>query len=343
MRKLLNTLYITQEDAYLTLKGETVVVQVEQEKIGQIPLLNLEAITTLGYAGASPALMGYCAKNNIHLTFLTRTGRFLARTTGKSQGNVLLRKEQYRISDSEQRSIEIARNMIFGKISNQRWQLERAIRDYPMRVDLELLKNTSLRLKESMKSLMRCPDLETLRGIEGQAASDYFKCFNEMILNQEEDFKFTKRSRRPPLDRINALLSFSYSLLASEVAGALETVGLDAYVGFLHRDRPGRISLALDVMEELRPIIADRFVITLINRKEVKATDFIIKENGAVLLTDSARRDFLKKWQQRKTETLTHPRLKEKISWGLVPHAQALILSRHIRGDSEEYAPFLWK
>lgn len=343
MKKLLNTLYITQENAYLTLKGQTVVIQVDQEKIGQVPLLNLEAISTFGYAGASPSLMGYCAENNVNLTFLTPNGRFLARTTGKTQGNVLLRKSQYRISDSEEQSVRIARNMIFGKISNQRWQLERAIRDYPMRIDIEKLKNTSQNLKNSMESLLVCNDLEVLRGIEGQAASYYFQCFNELILNQEEDFKFTIRSRRPPLDMINALLSFSYTLLASEVASALENVGLDSYVGFLHRDRPGRMSLTLDVMEELRPIIADRFVITLINRREVKPTDFIVKENGAVLLTDSARKEFLKRWQLKKNETIMHPRLKEKISWGLVPHAQALILARHIRGDSEEYAPFLWK
>lgn len=343
MKRLLNTLFITQENAYLTLKGETVVVQVEQEKVGQVPLLNLEAICTFGYAGASPALMGYCAKNNINLTFLNRNGRFLARIVGKSQGNVLLRKIQYRISDSEEESVKIARNMIFGKISNQRMMLDRAIRDYPMRVDRVRLEDASLRLKNSLKVLLECNDLESLRGIEGQAASEYFKCFNELILNQEDSFKFTIRSRRPPLDMTNALLSFSYTLLASEVGSALENVGLDAYVGFLHRDRPGRMSLALDMMEELRPLIADRFVLSLINRKEIAPSDFIVKENGAVLLTDASRKEFLKKWQQKKTESLTHPRLKEKISWGLVPYAQALILARHLRGDTEEYAPFLWR
>lgn len=343
MKKLLNTLFITQENAYLTLKGETVVVQVEQEKIGQVPLLNLEAICTFGYAGASPSLMGYCAKNNINLTFLNRNGRFLARIVGKSQGNVLLRKIQYRSSDSEEESVKIARNMIFGKISNQRMMLERAMRDYPLRVDQVKLEDASLRLKSALKVLLTCNDLESLRGIEGQAASEYFKCFNELILNQEDSFKFTIRSRRPPLDMTNALLSFSYTLLASEVGSALENVGLDAYVGFLHRDRPGRMSLALDMMEELRPLIADRFVLSLINRKEITPSDFIVKENGAVLLTDASRKVFLKKWQQKKMESLTHPRLKEKISWGLVPYAQALILARHLRGDTEEYAPFLWR
>lgn len=343
MKKLLNTLFITQENAYLSLKGETVVIQVDQEKIGQVPLLNLEAICTFGYTGSSPALMGYCAEKNINLTFLNRNGRFLARVVGKSQGNVLLRKEQYRISDSEEDSVKVARNMIFGKISNQRMMLERTMRDYPMRVDHTKLGEASSRLKNSLKSLMQCDDLESLRGIEGQAASEYFKCFNDLILNQEESFEFTVRSRRPPLDRTNALLSFSYSLLASELGSALESVGLDAYVGFLHRDRPGRMSLALDMMEELRPLIADRFVLSLINRKEITTKDFIVKENGAVLLTDIARKEFLKKWQQKKTEVLTHPRLKEKITWGLVPYAQALLLSRHLRGDTEEYAPFLWR
>ncbi len=343
MKKLLNTLFITQENAYLALKGETVVIQVDQEKIGQVPLLNLEAICTFGYAGASPALMGYCAQHNINLTFLNRNGRFLARIVGKSQGNVLLRKVQYRISDSEEDSLEIAKNMIFGKVSNQRMMLERMMRDYALRIDVVKLKETSLRLKAALKALWECHDLESLRGIEGQAASDYFKCFNELILNQEEHFTFTTRSRRPPLDMTNALLSFSYTLLASEVGSALESVGLDAYVGFLHRDRPGRMSLALDVMEELRPLIADRFVLSLINRKEITPNDFIVKENGAVLLKDASRKEFLKKWQQKKTETLTHPRLKEKITWGLVPYAQALILARHLRGDTEAYAPFLWR
>lgn len=343
MKKLLNTLFITQENTYLSLKGETVVIQVEQEKIGQIPLLNLEAICTFGYAGASPSLMGYCAKNNINLTFMNKNGRFLARVVGKSQGNVLLRKAQYHMSDSEEDSVKIARNMIFGKVSNQRMMLERMMRDYALRVDVEKLKKASLRMKNSLKALRACTDLESLRGIEGQAASEYFKCFNDLILSQEESFQFTVRSRRPPLDMTNALLSFSYTLLASEVGSALEHVGLDAYVGFLHRDRPGRMSLALDVMEELRPLIADRFVLSLINRKEITPNDFIVKENGAVLLKEASRKEFLKKWQQKKTETLTHPRLKEKITWGLVPYAQALILARYLRGDSEEYAPFLWR
>lgn len=343
MKKLLNTLFITQENAYLALKGETVVVHVEKEKIGQVPLLNLEGICTFGHAGVSPSLMGYCARNHINLTFLNRNGRFLARIVGKSQGNVLLRKTQYRISDSEEQSIKIARNMIFGKISNQRMMLDRSIRDYPMRVDKEKLEGASLRLKTSLKALLQCTDLEALRGIEGQAASEYFKCFNDLILNQEDSFKFTVRSRRPPLDMTNALLSFSYTLLASEVGSALENVGLDAYVGFLHRDRPGRMSLALDMMEELRPLIADRFVLSLINRKEITPNDFIVKENGAVLLTDDSRKEFLKKWQQKKIESLTHPRLKEKITWGLVPYAQAILLARHLRGDTEEYAPFLWR
>lgn len=343
MKKLLNTLFITQENAYLALKGETVVIQVDQEKVGQVPLLNLEAICTFGYAGASPALMGYCAQHHINLTFLNRNGRFLARIVGKSQGNVLLRKAQYRMSDSEEDSVKIARNMIFGKVSNQRMMLERMMRDYALRVDVEKLKKASLRMKNSLKALRACTDLESLRGIEGQAASEYFKCFNDLILSQEESFQFTVRSRRPPLDMTNALLSFSYTLLASEVGSALEHVGLDAYVGFLHRDRPGRMSLALDVMEELRPLIADRFVLSLINRKEITPNDFIVKENGAVLLKEASRKEFLKKWQQKKTETLTHPRLKEKITWGLVPYAQALILARYLRGDSEEYAPFLWR
>ncbi|MFP7358327.1 type I-C CRISPR-associated endonuclease Cas1c [Kurthia gibsonii] len=343
MRKLLNTLYITQDQAYLTLQGETVVIQVEQQKIGQVPLLNLEGICTFGYAGVSPSLMGYCAENDIPITFLKRNGRFLARVIGKSRGNVLLRKKQYALSEDEKESAKIARNMIFAKIANQRWQLERVIRDHPMRVEVEKIQQSIQRMKNTLPSILTCEDLESLRGLEGQAANEYFKCFNELILTNEEGFEFKGRSRRPPLDRTNALLSFVYTLLSNDVAAALESSGLDAYVGFLHRDRPGRASLALDMMEELRPILADRFVISLINRKELKADDFLIKENGAVILTDDARKLLLQKWQQRKTEQIMHPRLKEKISWGLVPHAQALLLARFLRGDTEEYPPFLWK
>ncbi|QBK25795.1 type I-C CRISPR-associated endonuclease Cas1c [Ureibacillus thermophilus] len=343
MRKLLNTLYVTTPDAYLSLNGENVVVSKGEEEIGRIPLHNLEGICTIGWAGASPALMYACAERNISLCFLSSSFRFQTRVIGESKGNVVLRKTQYRLSDDEKESVKIARNFIFAKVCNQKWILERATRNYPMRIDVPTFKESSKYLTEIMKRILVTEDLELLRGLEGQAANRYFQHFNELILQQKDDFYFHGRSRRPPMDNVNALLSFSYTLLANEVASALETVGLDAYVGFLHRDRPGRASLALDMMEELRSVIADRFVLNLINKKIINSKHFLKKESGAVLLTDEGRKIFLKAWQERKQEQITHPRLNEKIPFGLVPYAQALLLARFLRGDAEEYAPFLWK
>lgn len=343
MRKLLNTLFITTPDIYLSLQGETIVVTHEETQLGRFPLHNFEAICTFGYAGASPKLMHACADKNINLTFLSRSGKFLARVIGESKGNVILRKTQYRLSDSEIESAKIARNFIFAKISNQKWILERMARDYPLRVDVPNFKQVSSDLTVTMKEILVTEDLERLRGLEGQAATAYFKLFDQMILQQKDIFYFKNRNRRPPTDKVNALLSLAYTLLASDVTAALETVGLDAYVGFLHRDRPGRASLALDVMEELRGVMADRFVLKMINKKIMQTSDFVQKENGAVLLTEDGRRKFIKSWQERKQESLTHPYLNEKINWGLVPHAQAMLLARHIRGDLEEYPPFLWK
>lgn len=343
MKKLLNTLFITQRDVYLSLDGDNVVVLKDQEKLGRVPLHNIESIVSFGYAGASPALMGYCADRNISILFLTMNGRFLARVSGKSRGNVVLRKKQYRISDDERLSAKIARNFIVGKIYNQKWMIERMTRDYPMRVDVPKFKEVSQHLSSILKEIRSCEDLESLRGWEGQAAVGYNKIFDQMILQQKDDFYFKNRSRRPPLDNVNAMLSFAYTLLANDTASALEGVGLDAYVGFLHRDRPGRVSLALDAMEELRGVYADRFVLSLINKKVVQKDDFLIKENSAVIMTDDARKKFLKAWQDKKQEKITHPFLGEKISWGLVPHAQALLLARFLREDLDEYPPFLWK
>lgn len=293
MRKLLNTLYVTQPNVYLSLKGHNVVVQKDEKVLARIPLHNLEAITTFGYTGASPALMGYCAENNISLTFFTKNGRFLARVVGESRGNVVLRKKQYRLSENEILSAKIARNFIIGKIYNSKWIIERMIRDYPLRIDAEKFKAVSNYLTLLLHEVRECEDLESLRGWEGQAASSYNRLFNEMILQQKEEFIFHSRSRRPPLDNVNAMLSFAYTLLTNDMAAAVEGVGLDAYVGFLHRDRPGRVSLALDMIEELRGIIADRFVLTLINKKVVNKNDFYKKESGAVIMTDEARKKFL--------------------------------------------------
>lgn len=343
MKKLQNTLYITQPDVYLSLDGDNVVLLKEQEKLGRVPLHNLESIVAFGYTGASPALMGYCADNNVSLLFLTMNGRFLARVTGESRGNVILRKKQYALSEDETKSAKIARNFIIGKIYNHKWILERTTRDYPMRVNVDQFKEASKQLSALILEVRSCEQLDRLRGLEGQAAITYNKLFDPMILQQKEDFQFHLRSRRPPLDKVNAMLSLAYTLLAHDAASALEAVGLDAYVGFLHRDRPGRASLALDLMEELRGVMADKFVLMLINKKLVNKDDFVTKENGAVLLTDEARKRFLTAWQNRKQEKITHPYLGEKITWGLVPHAQALLLARHLRNDLDEYPPFLWK
>lgn len=342
MKKLLNTLFVTTRDAYLALDGENILVKIDEQK-NRVPLHNIEAIVTSGYLGASPALMRKCAEKNIGITFLTNSGKFGSRVTGGTTGNVTLRKKQYRLSDSETESLAIARHFIIGKLYNQRWMLERMTRENPMRIDVERFKQISGELKKYIEAIRQVGDLESLRGIEGQAANRYFLLFDQMILQQKSDFGFYGRNRRPPLDNVNAMLSLAYTLLAQECAAALETVGLDPYVGFMHQDRPGRASLALDLMEELRGVYADRFVLTLINKKIVTKKDFIKKESGAVILTDEARRLFFQKWQEKKQEQIQHPFLGEKINWGLVPYAQALLLSRYLRDDLDGYPPFLWK
>ncbi|MFF3926402.1 type I-C CRISPR-associated endonuclease Cas1c [Paenibacillus lactis] len=343
MKKLLNTLFINQPDVYLSLDGDNIVLLKEQEKLGRLPLHNLESIVAFGYTGASPALMGYCAERNISIVFMTKNGRFLARVIGASRGNVVLRKKQYAVSEDEVLSARVARNFILGKVYNHKWMLERMTRDYPLRIDVAQFKEASYQLSELMNDIRECEDLERLRGLEGQAALSYNKRLDSMILQQKEDFYFHTRSRRPPLDNVNAMMSLAYTLLANDTASALEGVGLDAYVGFLHRDRPGRASLALDVMEELRGIYADRFILSLINKKVMNADNFVRKENGAVLLTEEGRKKFLTAWQNRKQEKITHPYLNENIAWGLIPHVQALLLARYLRGDLDEYPPFLWK
>lgn len=343
MKKLLNTLFVTTPDTYLSLDGENIVIKQDDSILARYPLHNLEAVCTFGYAGVSPALMGSCAERNIGLTFMTRNGRFLARVIGESRGNVVLRKEQYRISDDPRRSAFVARNLIVGKIYNSKWILERATRDYALRMDIKRIKQVTASLTETMQIVRDVEDLEILRGLEGNAALQYNSVFDDLILQQKEQFFFHGRNRRPPLDNVNALLSFAYTLLSNDMTSALEAVGLDAYVGFLHRDRPGRASLALDMMEELRGVYADRMVLSLINKKLINAKGFTRKENGAVIMDEDTRKLVIKAWQERKQEKIVHPYLNEKISWGLVPYAQALLLARYIRGDLDEYPPFLWK
>lgn len=343
MKKLMNTLYVTSEDSYLSLDGENVVVLDKEREIGRLPLHNLEGIVSFGYRGTSPALMGACAERNISLCYLTPQGKFLARVSGKIKGNVILREQQYRSFLDEKKSLEVAKNCITGKIYNARWVLERATRDHSMQVDVEKLKAASENLKNSLSLVRDCQSTEQLRGFEGEAAKVYFGVFDELILQQKKDFSFHGRSRRPPMDNVNALLSFVYTLLTNMVTSALETVGLDPYVGCLHTERPGRVSLALDLVEELRPVLADRFVVSLINKRMVTGKGFKAKENGAVLMDDETRKMLLTEWQNKKKETLMHPFLNEKVEWGIVPYVQAMLLARYLRGDLDGYPPFLWK
>lgn len=328
---------------YLSVEGENVLANRAQQVVARYPLHTLQSIVSFSYSGASPALMGACAERNIGLAFCTPRGRFLARVTGETNGNVLLRREQYRIADDSRRSCGIARNMIFGKLSNSAASIQRTLRDHTPRVADCGLEEAVRQIKELLAPVLQAQDMQTLRGLEGVGAAAYFGAFDHLILNRKEDFFFRGRSRRPPLDRVNAMLSFAYSLLAHDCASALESVGLDSYVGFLHRDRPGRESLALDLMEELRPCMADRFVLTLVNNRMVRPEDFQVQDSGAVLLTDDGRKKFLQAWQERKRDTLNHPYLNEKMSWGMIPYVQALLLARCLRGDLDAYPPFLWK
>jgi CRISPR-associated protein Cas1 len=342
MKKLLNTLYISSPDAYLTLDGETILVKRDDDVSTRLPLHNLENIVCFGYRGASPALMNACVDRNIGLCFLSTNGYFLARVSGKVRGNVLLRKTQYQISENEKRSTKIAVSFLLGKVSNCRKVLDRAVRDHSLLVDVEKLSKTSLALKDCLHSIQESETTSELMGFEGSAAKLYFGVFDHLILQQKNAFQFTERSRRPPLDNTNALLSFLYTLLTQEMISALETVGLDPYVGFLHQDRPGRPSLALDLMEELRPVFADRLALSMINRRQITEQGFIQKESGGILMEDETRKKVLSIWQERKQEMITHPYLGEKIIFGLVPYVQALLLARHLRGDLDAYPPFFW-
>lgn len=343
MRRLLNTLYVFTEDAYLALDGENVVVRRGEGELGRVPLHTLEGILCFSYRGASPGLMGACAERGVALSFFDRKGRFLADVHGEQRGNVLLRKAQYAWSEDPEKSVAVARNFIVGKLYNGRWVLERAVRDHGLRIDADAVKAASGRLDASMRGAASCESMDRLRGIEGDAAAEYFGVFDELILRDKEAFRFAGRVRRPPTDAVNAMLSLFYTVLAHDCAAALEGVGLDPYVGFMHADRPGRRSLALDLMEELRPVMADRFVLSAVNNRVVKPTQFEQRESGEVRLSDEARRTLFEAWQARKREPVMHPFLKEKIPRGLVPHVQALLLARCIRGDLDGYPPFLWK
>lgn len=342
MKKLLNVLYVTSPNAYLSLDGENIVIMKKEEVAMRLPLHNLENIVCFGYSGASPALMGACAERNIGLCFLTPHGRFLARVIGRIKGNVLLRKKQYLLSEKQDESISIASSFLIGKISNCRKVIERAIRDHALLLDIQQLGEISASLRAQMREVREGKTIEDLMGYEGSAAKLYFGVLDQLILQQRDCFFFKERSRRPPLDNFNALLSFLYTLLASEATSALESVGLDPYVGFLHQDRPGRPSLALDLMEELRPVFADRLALSLVNRKQINGKGFTQKESGGVIMDDETRKIVLTAWQERKKEQIIHPYLHEKISYGLIPFVQAMLLARFLRGDLDAYPPFFW-
>lgn len=343
MKQLLNTLYITIPDVYLSASGENIVIKQDESVLVRYPFHNLEDIVLFSYLGMSPKLIQKCMDYGIGICYLTPTGRFIARLRGETKGNILLRRLQYRVADNEEESLNISKNIIFGKIYNEKWTLERYIRQYESRIDTVYLRKSSQYLSGLLERVISINDVEELRGIEGIAQVNYFSCFDEMILNQKEDFEFKIRSRRPPLNPVNALLSYIYSILSNDVASALESVGLDSYAGFMHTDRPGRVSLALDLVEELRAPIADRFVLSLINMNQIKKEDFVCEDNGAVLIKEDSRKKIIKLWQERKQNTLTHPFLNEKIQWGLVPFCQAMLLARYLRGDLDGYPPFLWK
>lgn len=343
MKHLLNTLYVTSNDAYLSLKNDNVVVQQGDITLGKIPLRSLESIMSFSYKGASPALMGKCAEFGVGLSFFSPYGRYYCSILGEKNRNVLLRREQFRFADDEDAALPFAQSFIVGKIYNCRWVLERTKRDHALRVNSERIAEQSEKLRQALLNARDCRSIDELRGIEGLAAKDYFFTFDDLILCNKDDFFFQQRSRRPPLDRVNALMSFVYSILTSDCIAALQGVGLDPYVGFMHTDRPGRASLALDLVEEFRPTIADRFVLTLINTGTIKPSQFEIRENSGVFLSEDGRKTVLAAWQKRKQETLTHPFFNEKMPWGLVPHAQALLLNRAIRGDLDAYPPFMWK
>lgn len=346
MRRLRNTVYVTSEGAWLRKDGANLVVEVEGVERGRVPLHMLEGLVTFGRPGASPALMRACAEAGIALSFLDPNGRFLARVEGPRTGNVLLRKAQFRAAEDAGSAVPIVRGIVAAKAANQRTVVRRALRDHAdalPRDAIETLGKAEARLTDVARRTLVTGSVDALRGLEGEAAATYFGVFPALVRVDDPDFCFGGRSRRPPLDRMNALLSFLYAMLGHDCRAALETHGLDPQVGFLHADRPGRASLALDLMEELRPVLADRLALSLVNRRQLAATDFVVEEAGGVRLTDEARGRVLVAWQERKRDELRHPFLDETMPFGLVAHAQAQMLARHLRGDLDGYPAFVWK
>ena len=343
MRKMLNTLYVTTEGAYLFKDGETIAIKIEDKVRLRLPIHTISSIVCFGRVSCSPYLLGHCGQNDVSVSFLSQYGRFLARVQGEVSGNVLLRREQYRQADSVDDSALLALSFISGKITNSISVISRTLRDHGNKTDAVALEETKRKLKIHLKQLQNENNLDSIRGYEGKAASDYFHVFDHLIVSSKKDFKFKNRNRRPPLDEVNCLLSFIYTMLYHDARSALETVGLDPAVGFLHRDRPGRLGLALDLMEEFRPFIADRLVLSLINLKKVKKKGFRTSESGAVLMDDDTKKIVLTSYQERKQDEITHPFLNEKIPVGMLLMAQAQLLSRYFRDDLDVYPPFIWR
>jgi CRISPR-associated protein Cas1 len=343
MRHLLNSLFITTQGSYVAREGETLLIRVEHETRNRFPVVQLQSIVCFGQVSMSPPAMELCAEHGVTVSFLSEQGKFIARVVGPVSGNVLLRREQYRYADVPEMATIIARNMLTGKLVNCRNMLMRAARE---REDVEsraILASAAKAFTRHVHGLADVNDLDTLRGKEGSASADYFAVFDHFIAINKDDFLFRVRSRRPPLDNINALLSFIYTLLVHDTVSALECVGLDPAVGFLHRDRPGRPGLALDMMEELRPALADRLVVALVNRQQVQGKGFTKTESGGVLMDNDTRKTVLVAWQERKQEEIMHPFIGEKIKIGLIPHVQAQLFARFLRDDLEAYPPFFWK
>ncbi|MBW1707921.1 MAG: type I-C CRISPR-associated endonuclease Cas1 [Deltaproteobacteria bacterium] len=343
MKRHLNTLFVTTQGAYLAKEGETVIVRVEKETRLRLPIHTLGGIVCFGNVTCSPFLMGFCAERDVAISFLTEWGRFLARVQGPVSGNVLLRREQYRRADDMDISAQMAKSVLTGKLANCRSVLQRAVRDHSSKLNSDELGEASKKIRNSLEQLQSDQPLNVLRGIEGDAARVYFSVFDHLIISQKEDFVFRDRNRRPPLDRVNCLLSFLYTLVLHDVRSALESVGLDPAVGFLHRDRPGRPSLALDMMEEFRPFLADRLTLSLINLNQVQKKGFQEMESGAVLMDDDTRKTLLVAYQKRKQDEIFHPFIEEKVTIGLLFHIQALLLARCLRGDLDGYPTFIWK
>ncbi|MBN1381233.1 MAG: type I-C CRISPR-associated endonuclease Cas1 [Deltaproteobacteria bacterium] len=343
MKKHLNTLFVTTQGAYLAKEGETIVVRVDREVRLRLPVHTIGGIVCFGNVSCSPFLMGFCAQNGVGMSFLSEYGRFLARVQGPVSGNVLLRREQYRRADDPKFSADVAKEILTGKIANSRTVLQRALRDHGDKIATDDVGIAVKRLSNYLETLNQNQSLDVLRGCEGDAAHIYFNVFDHLIVAQKDNFSFEERNRRPPLDNVNALLSFIYTILMHDVRSALESVGLDPAVGFLHRDRSGRPGLALDMMEEFRPFIADRLALSLINLKQVQGKGFDKTESGAVMMKDDTRKTLLVAYQERKQEEIMHPFLDEKVSIGMLFHIQALLLARYLRGDLDGYPPFIWK